>query len=189
MEGWHRACCNLGMLEADVRTTKAGTTRIVISEPSEDQLESGLKSRELAPELVSFLRNLMKANRWTRKINIPSARHDLCAALVFTSTLKESGLEIFSELHVFFAGRVMVEKWQVVGETEQTSALPQEAFSSVDIPKVRLNGTCVEVAIIGIGRGGELRTDTRRFEFGSEAQDARVVRHPLQKFAPLPVPA
>ena len=101
---------------------KSATSKIVIFEPDAAHLMQALASRDLSPGLVDFLKSLLKTKKWARKINIPSQHDDVAAVLVFTSALKEAGLEIFSELHVFFAGKIIVEKWQVVGETENLSA-------------------------------------------------------------------
>ena len=64
---------------------------------------------------------------------------------VFTTGLKEGGLEIFSELHIFLAGKIMVEKRRVVGERERISFLPKEAFRAISIDKVRVEGARVNV--------------------------------------------
>ena len=85
--------------------------------------------------------------------------------LVFSTTLKEGGLEIFSELHVFFEGRIMVEKWQVVGETERTSLLPKEVFEVIDIRKVSVQGAevSVEFSVPMIGGQSTIATKTSIF--------------------------
>jgi hypothetical protein len=121
------------------------TSKIVIFEPDEETLQRALVGREVSPELGSFLKSLLQRKKWARKINIPSGHNNVAAALVFTTALKEAGLEIFSELHIFFAGKVFVEKWQVVGERERIALLPKEIFRSVDISKVRIDGARVQV--------------------------------------------
>jgi len=114
-----------------------------------------------------------------RKINIPSSRDDLAAAIVFTSTLKDAGLEIHSELHVFFAGRTISEKWQVAGEREEKS---RAAFTSVEVCKVRLEGdTLVRVEIGMILSTGEPKTQVRTFDFAIEEPSVRVVPHPFSQ--------
>lgn len=158
---------------------KSATKHIVISEPDEQQLRLSIEGRELAPGLITFLKRLLKASRWTRIINIPSGRNDLAAVIVFTSTLKAGGLEIVSELHVFLAGRTIVEKWQIAGENEQKSFLAQRVFSAVDIQKVRVEGTVVTVELSAPTRVGSRETRIRSFDFGSETQPIRVIPNPF----------
>ena len=158
---------------------KSTTSRISIFEPDEAQLKHLLVDRELSPGLIEFLRNLLKRNKWARKINIPSNHNDVAAVLVFTTDLKEGGLEIFSELHVFLAGRMMVEKWQIMGESERTSLLPKEAFRAIDINAVRIEGAKVNVEFSVPMLGGQSSTLTKTFDFSIEDPGIRVVPHPL----------
>lgn len=159
--------------------SKSTTSRISIFEPDAAQLKNALVDRELSPGLSAFLQNLLKRKKWARKINIPSGHSDVAAVLVFTTALKEGGLEIFSELHVFFSGKIMVEKWQVVGETERTSLLPKEVFRAIDISKVRIEGASVSVEFNVPMLGGQSSTLTKIFDFSVEAPEVRVVPHPL----------
>ena len=159
--------------------SKSTTRKIVIFEPDVQQLENALVGRELSPELIEFLKNLLKRKKWARKINIPSTHNDLAAVLVFTTKLKEAGLEIFSELHVFFAGRVMVEKWQIVGEAERTSLLPKEVFRAIDIKKVRAEGDEVKVEFSVQLIGGDSSTRVKTFDFAADGPQVREVPHPL----------
>ena len=159
--------------------SKSTTSRISIFEPDEAQLKSLLADRELSPGLIEFLKNLLKRKKWARKINIPSGHDDVAAVLVFTTSLKEGGLEIFSELHVFFAGKIMVEKWQVVGESERTSLLPKEVFRAIDINTVRIEGTKVNVEFSVPMFGGQSSSLTKTFDFSMEDAEIRVVPHPL----------
>ena len=158
---------------------KSTTNRIVIFEPDEEQLKIALAGRNLAPGLVEFLQNLLRAKKWARKINIPSTHDDVAAVLVFTSALKEAGLEICSELHVFFAGKTIVEKWEVVGEAEPISLLPKEAFRAIDIHKVRVQGSSVNIEISVPTVRGHSGTLIKTFDFSVEAPELRIVPHPL----------
>jgi len=155
------------------------TTRIVIFEPDVDQLKIALAGRQVSPGLAEFLKNLLKRKKWARKINIPSDHDDAAAVLVFTTQLKEGGLEIFSELHVFCAGQIMVEKWQVVGEGQQISLLPKEVFRAIDISKVRVDGPVVSVEFSVPIVGGQSRTLIKTFDFSVEDPEVRTVPHPL----------
>lgn len=157
---------------------KSTTKKIVIFEPDQAQLKRALEDRELSPGLIKFLENLLKTRRWTRRINIPSGHQDLAAVLVFTTALKEGGLEIYSELHVFLAGEVMVEKWQVVGEDEQISSLPKEAFAAIDVEKVRAQGSKVTVEFSAPVVGGRSSL-TKVFDFAVDGPSVRFVAHPL----------
>jgi hypothetical protein len=158
---------------------KSSTHRIVIFEPDEEHLKKALVGRDLSPGLIAFLKNLLKAKKWARKINIPSAHNDVAAVLVFTTALKEAGLEIFSELHVFHAGRTMVERWEVVGEAEQISLLPKEAFRAINIDKVRVQDARVSIEFSVPTSGGHSSTLVKIFDFSVEGPEFRTVPHPL----------
>jgi hypothetical protein len=163
---------------------KSTTKRIVLFEPDEQQLKQALAGRDLSPGLVDFLNNLLKTKKWTRKINIPSRHDDVAAVLVFTTALKEAGLEIFSELHVFFAGKIMVEKWQVVGGAVRTSLLPKEAFHEINIDKVRVQGAQVNVEFSVPTSGGHSGILTKTFDFSVDEPKMRIVPHPLDELGP-----
>jgi len=133
----------------------------------------------MSPALSKFLLNLMRTKKWTRKITLPSTHDDVAVALVFTSTLKETGLEILSELHVFFSGEIIIEEWQVVGESEKTSTLPKELFSSVSIGKVHVEGEKVHVALTIPMSDGISKNIVKIFDFGLDEPRMRAVPHPL----------
>ena len=157
---------------------RKSTTKIVLFEPDEEQLMNALGGRELSPALIAFLKGLLK-KKWTRKINIPSSHDDAAAVLVFTTVLKEGGLEISSELHVFFAGKIMVERWEVVGETERISLLPKEAFRAINIERVRVQGAQVNIEFSVPTSGGHSSTLLKIFDFSAEGPEFRNVPHPL----------
>jgi hypothetical protein len=159
--------------------SKSTTARITIFEPDEAQLDQSLVDRELSPELLNFLRSLLHRRKWARKINIPSGQTDVAAVLVFSTTLKEDGLEIFSELHVYSHGRIMIEKWQVVGGSERTALLPKEAFRAIDIKKVWVDGAQVHIEFDVPMANGQTRPLTKSFDFSIENPEVRVVAHPL----------
>jgi len=157
---------------------KVVTQQIAISEPDEDLLKKSLQGRELSPGLTTFLENLIRTKKWAREITLPSSHDDLAVALVSTSTLKEGGLEILSELHVFFAGDIIIEEWQVVGEREQISALPKEIFSSISIHKVIVDGDKVIVELqVPMSEGTKAILKT--FDFAIDGPRSRSVLHPL----------
>ena len=158
---------------------KSTTKKIVLFEPDEGQLKEALAERDLSAGLITFLKNLLKTRKWTRKINIPSSHDDLAAVLVFTTALKEAGFEIFSELHVYFAGKVMIEKWQVIGESEQISLLPKEVFHAIDVNKVRVQDGQVIVEVSAPTIGGHSGTLFKTFDFTVEEPSVRFVPHPL----------
>jgi hypothetical protein len=163
------------------------TKRIVIFEPDEAHLKTALEGRDLSPALVQFLKDLLHTKKWARKINIPSGHDDVAAVLVFTTALREAGLEILSELHVFFAGEVMVEKWQVVGETEQISLLPKEAFRAIDINTVRVQDAQVTVEFSVPMIEGHSGTLIKEFDFSVGGPRFRSVPHPLLDWVSTPV--
>ncbi len=158
---------------------KSNTRRIIIFEPDAAELKNALVGRSLSPGLTEFLKNLLKSKKWTRKINIPSGHDDLAAVLVFTTALKEGGLEIFSELHVHFAGKTIVEKWQVVGEGDQISRLPKEAFDAIDVHKVRVQDGDVTVEFSVSTPDGLNVTLVKTFDFLADNPGVRFVPHPL----------
>jgi len=160
---------------------KSTTKKIVIFEPDEEQLNKALADGDLSPALVEFLNNLLKTKKWTRKINIPSGHNDVAAVLVFTTALKEEGLEILSEIHIFCAGKIMVEKWQVVGGAERISLLPKEAFHAINIDKVRVQGAQVNVEFSAPTIDGHSGTVIKTFDFSVEAPEVRLVPHPLDE--------
>jgi hypothetical protein len=161
--------------------SKSTTKRIVIFEPDEEHLHEALAGRDLSPALSDFFNTLFKTRKWTRKINIPSGHDDVAAVLVFTTALKEEGLEILSELHVFCAGKIIVEKWQVVGGAERISLLPKEAFHAINIEKVRVHGAQVNVEFSVPTISGHSGTVIKTFDFSVEAPKVRLVPHPLDE--------
>jgi hypothetical protein len=158
---------------------KATTSRISVFEPDQQALRKALLGRDLSPELHSFLNNLLKRNKWTRKINIPSSYNNVAAVLVFTTALKETGLEIISELHVYFNGKVMVEQWHVRGGPNRLSLLPKESFRTIDIEKVRVQGERVIVEFSIPIAGGNSGTRIKTFDFAADEQRVRIVPYPL----------
>lgn len=159
--------------------TKSTTHKITIYEPDEEELKRALVGRALSPDLAAFLKNLLKRKKWARKINIPSGHDDVAAVLVFTTTLKEEGLEILSELHVYFAGKTIVEKWEIAGERERIRLLPKEAFRAIDISKVRVEGSVVNVEFTVPMPGGQSGTHVKAFDFAADGPEERTVPHPL----------
>jgi hypothetical protein len=164
---------------------KSSTARIILFEPDDEQLTNALADRNLSEGLVTFLKNLLKTKKWTRKINVPSDHDNLAAVLVFTTALREAGFEVFSELHVFYAGKAMVEKWQVVGEGEQISLLPKEVFHAIDVDKVRIENGQVIVEVSAPIIGGHSGTLIKTFDFTVEEPGVRFVPHPLLERGPI----
>jgi hypothetical protein len=158
---------------------KSTTHRIAITEPDEQHLMQALGGRKLSPDLVEFLKRLLKTKKWTRKINIPSGYEDVAAVLVFTSILKEEGLQIQSELHIYFHGTTIVESWEVLGEMEEALHLPKEAFQAIDIEKVRVRGDEVTVIFTVPTSDGDSHPIVKSFDFSAEESQRKVVPHPL----------
>jgi len=147
------------------------TSRIVIFDPDEEGLRKALVGRKLSPELTKFLNDLLKRKKWARKIHIPSARDDLAVVLVFATTLKPGGLEILSELHVYFAGQVIVEQWEIAGENDHIHLLPKEAFRALDIAKVHVDGSLVHVEFSIPLPDGHSERRVKTFDFSTNQQD------------------
>lgn len=159
--------------------TKAHTQRITIFEPDEEGLKKALLGREVSPGLAAFLHGLIKRKKWARKINIPSGRDDAAAVLVFTSSLKEGGLEILSELHVYLAGKVIIEKWEIAGEWERIRLMPKEAFRAIDMSRVRVEGAVMIVEFTIPTVEGQSGVHVKTFDFSADAPAMRTVPHPL----------
>ena len=143
------------------------TRKIALFDPNEDLLFKALDGREISPGLTRFLKNLVRTRKWARKVNIPSGEEDVAAVLIFTSALKEGGLEISSELHIYFAGKVIAEKWQVAGENERIALLPKEAFRAIDIEKVRVDGARVTIEFTVPILDGQSGTLSKTYDFSN----------------------
>lgn len=164
-------------LEPD--SAKSESRRIAIFEPNQGDLDEAVIGRDVSGGLAEFLANLLRRKKWVRKINIPSGYDDIAAVLLFTTTLKEGGLEILSELHIYWAGRTMIEKWEVAGEWEQISSLPKEAFQAIDITKVRVDGDVVSIEFTVPSATGRSGSYVTKFDFSGDGLDVRTVLHPL----------
>jgi len=147
---------------------KEMTRKVVISDPNEELLEIKLQGRTLSPELSRFLKSLVKTKKWTKNITIPSTHDSVAVALLFTSSLKEAGLEILSEIHVFYCGRTYVEVWEMLPETEHPTSLPPGIFSSVDVGKVRVNGSLIYVEMLVFQSEGTKKRVLKTYDFGGE---------------------
>lgn len=158
---------------------KSDSRKIAIFEPNQEGLEQAVIGRDVSPGLAEFLKNLLRRRKWVRKINIPSGRDDVAAVLVWTTTLKPGGFEMLSELHVYFAGRTMIEKWEVAGESERIRSLPKEAFQAIDITKIRVEGAVVTLEFTVPRPGGKSSAYVTTFNFDGREPDVRTVVHPL----------
>lgn len=164
---------------ADEEGIKSATRQILIVEPDEVLLRHHLAGRTVSPGLDKFLSRLVSGKKWPRKINIPSTHDNLAAALVFSTELKEGGLEIYSELHVFFDGETRVEKWPVAGERDEKAALPKETFTSIEIEKVRLHeGKEVQVTLRIPVPEGVSQSVVRTFDFADGNGGMQIVAPP-----------
>ena len=159
--------------------SKSDSRKIAIFEPSQECLDEATLGRDVSAGLAEFLKNLLRRRKWVRKINIPSGRDDVAAVLVWTTTLKPAGFEMLSELHVYFAGRTMIEKWEVAGESERIRSLPQESFQAIDITKVRVEGEVVTLEFTVPRPGGKSSAYVTTFDFAGGEPDVRTVVHPL----------
>jgi hypothetical protein len=158
---------------------KATTRRFLTVDPNEERLLEAIEGRRLSPELVKNLKRLLKSKKWARQINIPSTHDGVAAVMVFASSLKEGGLEILCEMHVFFEDKKIVEEWMVMEENQPPSSLTAGVFRAAGIEKVRVEGTKVHVAVRGPLESGELKTIVKTFDFAEEPHDVRVVPHPF----------
>lgn len=163
----------------NVATSKKTTARISVIEPDEDQLAQRLAGRDLTPELFAFLRNIVKTRKWLRKINIPSGHDDAAVVLVFTASLKDGGFEIFSELHVFLAGKVLVEKWLVCPEGESIAYLPKGSLRAIEIRKVHVHAPEVTIEFLAAAEAGQNDLLVRKFDFSADRPTVEIVPHPF----------
>jgi hypothetical protein len=157
----------------DLALQKEMTRKVVISDPNEELLQTKLAGRTIAPELFRFLKNLVKTRKWTKNITVPSTHDNVAVALLFTSSLKEAGLEILSEIHVFYCGRTYVEVWEMLQETEHPTSLPPGIFSSVDVGKVRVSGTLVNVEMRVHQSDGIKNRVLKTYDFAEEEPTVR----------------
>jgi hypothetical protein len=164
---------------AEARAEARKTRRIVVFEPDQELLDDAVLGRDLTEGLRVFLKELLRRKKWVRKINIPAGADDVAAVLLFTTTLKEGGLEILSELHIYGGGRKMVEKWEVAGEWEEISSMPKESLQAIDISKVRVEGERVSVDFTVPLPSGESASYVTTFDFAGDGPDVRTVLHPL----------
>lgn len=160
-------------------SAKAESRRIAIFEPNQADLDLAVIGRDISSGLARFLESVLRRKKWVRKINIPSGCDDVAAVLLCTTTLKEGGLEILSELHIYCAGKTMIEKWEVAGEWEQIRSLPKETFQAIDITKVRVDGEVVSVEFTVPLPAGQSRLHVSTFDFLAEGSEVRTVLHPL----------
>lgn len=158
---------------------KSESRRIAIFEPNQADLDLAVIGRDVSPGLAKFLRDLLLRKKWVRKINIPSGYDDVAAVLLFTTVLKEGGLEILSELHIYCAGRRMIEKWEIAGERQQIRLLPKEAFQAIDITKVRVEGDVVSIEFTTPSSSGPSDLYVTVFDFADDGPEVRTVPHPL----------
>ena len=163
---------------------KFATGRIVIFEPDEEELKKTLVGRELSPSLDAFLKMLLKRKKWARKINIPSGRDDVAVVLVSPSTQRRRATN-FSELHIFFAGKVFVKKWQLVGERSFIAASRRKSSAPSVSVRIRVEGTLVSVefSVPSIG-GRSAETLVKAFDFSGEVPRVEIIPDPLIREEP-----
>jgi len=147
---------------------KEMTRKVVISDPNEDLLKSKLEGRTLSPGLSQFLKSLVKTRKWTKNITIPSTHDNVAIALLFTSSLKEAGLEILSEIHVFYDGKTYIEVWEMLQENEPPTSLPPGIFNSVDVGKVRVHGSFIHVEMRVLLANGNKKRVLKEYDFSSD---------------------
>jgi len=164
-------------------SAKSESRRITILEPNQADLDKAVMGRDVSAGLAEFFKNLLRRKKWIRKIYIPSGHDDVAAVFLFTTTLKADGLEILSELHIYRAGKKMVEKWKVAGEREQIRSLPKESFRAIDITKMRVDGSMVSVEFTVPSSAGRSGLYVTTFDFAGEDQEVRTVPHPLLRKA------
>ncbi len=122
------------------------TARIVIEDPKVKDLENHLAGRKICPHLLDYFRKVVALHKGgARKINIPSTHNDVGVALLGSSSLEETYLEMHDELHVFFGGKIVVVKWEVRGENG--FCVPNEDLRSLEIGKVQVEGSHVTVTL------------------------------------------
>ena len=160
------------------------TRKVVIADPNEELLKIKLEGRTIAPELFRFLKNLVKTKKWTKNITIPSTHDNVAVALLFTSILKEAGLEILSEIHVFYCGRLFVDVWEMLQETEHPSSLPPRIFSSVEVGKVKVSDSLVYVEMRVLLAGGIKKRVLKTYDFSIE--EPTVLTRPMAEDEAMP---
>lgn len=153
------------------------TARIVIDDPDPKDLVEHLKGRDLSPDLVSYLKQTVQRHKGgTRKINIPSTHKNVGVVLLGKAKLEETHLHMQDELHVFFAGKVVVVKWLVRGE--EGLCVPEDVFSVLEIKKVKVEGEQVDVVLTASGNDFSILVDFALYTAPSTTLD---IEHPLNQ--------
>jgi hypothetical protein len=161
------------ILMTDPLSQKKKTQKVVISDPDEELLEIKLEGRALSPELSIFLKSLVKTKKWTKNITIPSGHDNVAVVLLFTGNLKEVGLEILSEIHVFYEGKVFIEVWEVLPETAHPTTLPTGIFSSVNVERVLVSGSLIYVEMKVYLADGAKKRILKTYDFSNEEPTAQ----------------
>ncbi len=115
--------------------SKAVTQNIVVTEPEAEHLDKQLLDRLFSPELLRFLRSVVKRNKWTKKITLPSTHENTAVVLLFKSDLKNGGLEIVTQIHVFYDGRTFVEEWETLPEAMHPASMPAKTWNFIESRK------------------------------------------------------
>ncbi len=157
------------------------TARIVVEDPELKDLENHLAGRKICPLLLDYFRKVVAIHKGgTRKINIPSTHNDVGVALLISSSLEETYLQIHDELHVYLGGKVVVIKWKVRGE--EGFCVPEKDLRQLEIKKVSVEEEKVDVTLTSLKADFSILVD---FKLYSEKSTTLDIEHPLnQKPAP-----
>ncbi len=153
------------------------TARIVVENPELKDLENHLAGRKICPLLLEYFRKVVAIHKGgTRKINIPSTHDNVGVALLGSSSLEETFLQMHDELHVFFAGKVVIVKWEV--RNEDGFCVPTADLSTLEIKKVQVEGEKVTINLTSSKVDFSMLVD---FELYSNETTTLNIDHPLNQ--------
>lgn len=147
---------------------------------NEETLSQILKKRSLAPDLVTFLSRIlgkMKSGS-NKRLFLHQTEDNVAAVIIFEQSLEEKGFHFHDELHLYFQGRVITERWQIKGENGY--CLPFHKFLCTQIRALSVEGSVIKIELtLPEGGIGHLSV-TREFNFNFSGKSLESeARHPF----------
>ncbi len=142
-----------------------------------EEVENISKRKKVSRKLKNYLIEMVSKPAWPREIMLPST-HDNVAALLICEPGGEIGnLTISDELHLFFDGMIIIERWPYIAN----GGLERTAFKLLKIRKVKVSGQLVEVLLEEPESGCQSAGLRRRFDFSDHTGEPVIkeVSHPL----------
>ncbi len=169
-------------MEEQENNPKNGTRKLTLRNPifiHEDEkiLRDSLGGRELSAELVRYLFQIVRDSGIEKKINIPKKHNNAAVALVRSSFFGKEGLSIFDHLHIFYDGKVFIEKWKLPKNGHVRNR--PHFHTLLDIHKVHI---CKYSVVVELKIPQERRTGLiiREYDFLTLSTWTRETQHPLE---------